>query len=289
MVKQIAIIGVGLIGGSLARALRAAGYVDEILGAGRSTKNLELAVELGVIDGFGSVSDVVGSADLVVIGASLGATHAVLEELAPHLNSHAVVTDVGSTKATVVDAARQKLGANFPRFVPGHPIAGTEQSGVGASFAELFVDHKVILTPLDETEPTAVDMVKQMWTAAGASVISMPVDVHDRALAATSHLPHLLAFNLVDTLVRGEDGEDIFALAAGGFRDFSRIASSNPGMWADIAIANRDALLAVSREFESRFNELLVALENGDRAQLERIFEHAKAVRDRCVVPESKA
>ena len=289
MVKQIAIIGVGLIGGSLARALRAAGYVDEILGAGRSTKNLELAVELGVIDGFGSVSDVVGSADLVVIGASLGATHAVLEELAPHLNSHAVVTDVGSTKATVVDAARQKLGANFPRFVPGHPIAGTEQSGVGASFAELFVDHKVILTPLDETEPTAVDMVKQMWTAAGASVISMPVDVHDRALAATSHLPHLLAFNLVDTLVRGEDGEDIFALAAGGFRDFSRIASSNPGMWADIAIANRDALLAISREFESRFNELLVALENGDRAQLERIFEHAKAVRDRCVVPESKA
>ena len=289
MVKQIAIIGVGLIGGSLARALRAAGYVDEILGAGRSTKNLELAVELGVIDGFGSVSDVVGSADLVVIGASLGATHAVLEELAPHLNSHAVVTDVGSTKATVVDAARQKLGANFPRFVPGHPIAGTEQSGVGASFAELFVDHKVILTPLDETEPTAVDMVKQMWTAAGASVITMPVDVHDRALAATSHLPHLLAFNLVDTLVRGEDGEDIFALAAGGFRDFSRIASSNPGMWADIAIANRDALLAVSREFESRFNELLVALENGDRAQLERIFEHAKAVRDRCVVPESKA
>ncbi|MEQ8659671.1 MAG: prephenate dehydrogenase/arogenate dehydrogenase family protein, partial [Gammaproteobacteria bacterium] len=217
----------------------------------------------------------------------LGATRGVLEAIAPALAPGAIVTDVGSTKASVVAAARATLGEHLPDFVPGHPIAGTEQSGAAAAFAALYDAHRVVLTPLPETRAQALERVRAMWRAAGATVIEMDVATHDAVLAKTSHLPHLLAYNLVDALAGGDDAAAVFDFAAGGFRDFTRIASSNPAMWADIAIANRDALLAACADYTTRFTTLVAALEAGDRAALERAFARAKRARDACIVPES--
>lgn len=288
MIARLAVIGVGLIGGSLARALRQAGEVGEIVGAGRGVPNLEQAVALGIIDRYTTdARAAVDGADMVLIGATLGATPAILDAIAPALGSATVITDVGSTKASVVAAARTALGAHFSRFVPGHPIAGTEHSGAAASFAELFAGHKVILTPVAETAPAALAQVRAMWELAGAQVVEMAVERHDEVLAATSHLPHLLAFNLVETLATRGDADSIFEFAAGGFRDFTRIASSNPEMWRDIALANAPALREVCQQYLARFERLLRALDSGDGATLEASFRRAKAARDRCVVPES--
>ena len=289
MIARLAVIGVGLIGGSLARALRKAGVVGEIIGVGRGVANLEQAVALGIIDRYttDAVAGVAG-ADLVVIGATLGATPAILEAVAPALGPHTIVTDVGSTKASVVTAASAALGAHFSRFVPGHPIAGTEHSGAAASFAELFVQHKVILTPVAETAPTALATVRAMWEHAGARVVEMSVERHDKVLAATSHLPHLLAFNLVETLATGADADSIFEFAAGGFRDFTRIASGNPDMWRDIALANSTSLREVCARYMTRLELLLDALDRGDGDYLEASFRRAKEARDRCAVPESQ-
>lgn len=288
MIERLAIIGVGLIGGSLALALRRAGVVGEIVGAGRGVANLERARERGIIDRFTTdPAAAVARADTVVLGVTLGATADVMAAIAPALAPGAVVTDVGSTKASVVASARATLGAHLPHFVPGHPIAGTERSGADAAFAELYDAHKVVLTPLAETRPEALERVRAMWNAAGATVVEMAVDAHDAALAKTSHLPHLLAYNLVDTLAAAADADDVFAFAAGGFRDFTRIASSSPSMWADIAIANREALLAASAAYAERFATLLAALEAGDRDALETAFTRAKTARDACIVPES--
>jgi prephenate dehydrogenase len=287
MIKRLTVIGVGLIGGSLAMALRQAGAVGEIVGAGRNAANLRVAEERGIIDSY--TTDIVAAvdrADMVVIAVSLGATAAVLEGVSHALADTAVVTDVGSSKRGVVNAARAALGSRFPRFVPGHPIAGTEHSGAGAAFADLFVGHKVVLTALDETDRSALESVRAMWRASGAEPVEMDVDAHDRALAATSHLPHLLAYNLVDTLARRDDAGRIFDFAAGGFRDFTRIASSNPQMWTEIALANRDELLAAARDYSARFEILMQALEGGDAATLRRVFQSAKQTRDACIVPE---
>ena len=279
------IIGVGLIGGSLARALREAQAVGEIVGLGRSRVNLDRALELGIID---EIADdparaVVG-ADLVVIGATLGATGAILEALSQALGADTVLTDVGSTKSSVIVLARKILGERFENFVPGHPIAGTEHSGADASSAGLFRDHKVILTPLSQTRAAAVQAVTRMWEKTGATVVNMDVADHDRVLAATSHLPHLLAYALVDTLASSTDADEIFSYAAGGFHDFTRIASSNPEMWRDIALANREALLRICDLFAQRFDALKLAIEAGDAEALEQIFTSAKAARDRSVV-----
>jgi prephenate dehydrogenase len=290
MISKLVVIGVGLIGGSLACALRKAGQVGEVVGVGRGLANLEQAVALGVIDSYSQdPAQAVVDADMVVIGATLGSTAAILADIAPVLKATSIVTDVGSTKASVVAAARAALGPAISRFVPGHPIAGTEHSGAQAAFAELYVGHRVILTPIAETDHEALACVHKMWECAGARVTHMAVEDHDRVLAATSHLPHLLAFTLVDMLAAANDADDIFAFAAGGFRDFTRIASSNPEMWRDIALANRDALLEICGAYSARLDRLMQALRDGDGAMLEQSFKRAKQARDRCVVPEANA
>ena len=290
MIDKLVVIGVGLIGGSLACALRKARWVREIVGVGRGLANLEAALELGVIDSYSQdAARAVADADMVVIGATLGSTAEILETIAPALGAATVVTDVGSTKADVIVAARATLGVHFPRFVPGHPIAGTEMSGAAAAFAELYVDHRVILTPLVDTDANALARVQAMWEATGAQVSRMAVEDHDRVLAATSHLPHMLAFTLVDMLATASDADDIFAFAAGGFRDFTRIASSSPEMWRDIALTNREALLTMCENFSVRLDHLMQALRDGDGATLERSFQRAKEARDRCLVPEANA
>jgi prephenate dehydrogenase len=261
MISKLVVIGVGLIGGSLACALRKAGQVGEVVGVGRGLANLEQAVALGVIDSYSQdPAQAVVDADMVVIGATLGSTAAILADISA-----------------------------ISRFVPGHPIAGTEHSGAQAAFAELYVGHRVILTPIAETDDEALARVHKMWECAGARVTHMAVEDHDRVLAATSHLPHMLAFTLVDMLAAANDADDIFAFAAGGFRDFTRIASSNPEMWRDIALANRDALLEICGAYSARLDRLMQALRDGDGAMLEQSFKRAKQARDRCVVPEANA
>jgi len=288
MIERLAIIGVGLIGGSLGLALRAAGQVREVVGAGRGRANLERARALGIVDRFTtSAALAVADADMVVVAATLGNTAQVLRDIAPALAAHAIVTDVGSTKRAVVDQARAALGAHFARFVPGHPIAGTEHSGAQAAFATLYRQHRVILTPLPETDPAALARVHAMWAATGATLTQMDVDEHDRVLAATSHLPHLLAFALVDMLAAAPDARDIFAFAAGGFRDFTRIASSNSEMWRDIALANRDPLLAITGQYQRALDDLVNALTARDGARIEAVFRRAKQARDACALPEA--
>ena len=289
MIKRLCVIGVGLIGGSLARALRAAGFVDEVIGCGRSAENLERALALDVIDAYAlDPAAAVEGADVVVVASALAASAEIFTVIAPAIRADCVVTDVGSAKSQIVAAARRAFGDKFPRFVPGHPIAGTEKSGVDASFDSLFDDHRVILTPVEETAVDALAAVADMWRATGARVVEMDVARHDAVLAATSHLPHMLAYALVDCLASVDDADEIFANAAGGFRDFSRIASSNPAMWCEIALDNRAELLRMLDRFSTTFNALREALSRQDREALIDMFNRAKATRDRIVLPDVK-
>lgn len=284
MIRRLCVIGVGLIGGSLARALREANAVAEVVGCGRGDTNLERAVELGVIDEFTfDPAGAVDGADVVVVATTLGATPHIFEAIAPALSPDTVVTDVGSAKRRVLEAARTAFGGKFPNFVAGHPIAGTEKSGVEASFASLFRDHRVILTPAAETAPAALAKIAAMWKLTGASVVEMDAVHHDDVLAATSHLPHMLAYTLVECLAKMDRSQQIFDFAAGGFRDFSRIASSNPAMWSDIALDNREALLGMLDRFSATYDELRCALEASDYSALLALFERAKAARDRAM------
>lgn len=281
MIKQLTIIGVGLIGGSLARALRQAGVVETVVGGGRGEANLRRAQELGVIDRYElDLAKAAAGADVVVVGVPLGAMRRVFEAIAPVLKPDAIITDVGSAKGTVVADARAALGPR-PSFVPGHPIAGTEKSGVEASFAELYQRRKVILTPLAETDPAATALVRELWEVAGARVVEMSVEHHDEILAATSHLPHVLAYGLVDTLSHWDSSREIFQFAAGGFRDFTRIASSDPTMWRDICVANRGALVEALERYLQDLAQLLELVRAGDGAGLEAVFRNAKQARDR--------
>jgi len=283
-IGRLAVIGVGLIGGSLARALRAAGEVGEIVGCGRGRENLEHAVELGVIDRYThDIGEAVADADLVFLAVPLGAMREAFAAIAKTLPVDAVITDGGSAKGSVVTDCRTVAPELLARFVPGHPIAGTERNGVGASFAELYQGRRVILTPLEANEPAAVARVRRMWEACGAEVSEMSVQHHDEVLAATSHLPHMLAFGLVDMLARLKENDEVFRYAAGGFRDFTRIASSNPVMWRDICIANRAALGPMLAGFAEEMNELAARIEAADGEALLAIFERAKAARDRYV------
>ena len=236
---------------------------------------------MGVIDRYESdIASAVDGADVVLLGVPVGAMEAVLSELKPHLGTDTILTDVGSTKGSVVEAVRSVFGDMPATFIPGHPIAGTEKSGVEASFAELYQNRKVILTPNGLSEAAALEKVRWMWQQAGAEVIDMSVEHHDEVLAATSHLPHMLAFTLVDTLARLEDHDDIFRYAAGGFRDFTRIASSNPQMWHDICLNNRDALLKMINRFSEELAVLASAIEKGDSEAVLKTFERAKSARD---------
>jgi prephenate dehydrogenase len=276
--RRLTLIGVGLIGGSLARAVR--GACREIVGCGRNPEHLRRAVDLGVIDRYTTdAAEAVSGADMVVVAVPLLSMPAVFLAMRDALTPEAVVTDAGSAKGFVITAARSALGSALPRFVPGHPIAGTEKSGVEASFAELFRDHRVVLTPLPETTPEALTRVRALWDLTGAKVVEMDARHHDTVLAATSHLPHMLAYALVDGLARMEEAE-VFRYAAGGFRDFTRIAGSDPVMWRDICLANREALLSVLGRFGQHLDHLTGLIVNGDGASLEALFTRVRETRN---------
>lgn len=279
--NRVAIIGVGLIGGSLARALRANHMARHIVGCGRKLEHLELARELGVVDSITTDPAVaVDGADMVLVAVPVGAMHAVLSAIRRALGANAIVTDAGSTKVSVINAARDALGDAMHQFVPGHPVAGTEQSGVAASFSELFQNRRVILTPTEQTNVQATECVRQMWQAVGAQVCEMAAEHHDEVLAATSHLPHLLAYTLVDSLARMQKRREIFEYAAGGFADFTRIASSSPEMWTDIVCANEPALLAVLDEYMQDLQGLRSAISDKNRDEIGKRFQRAKDARD---------
>lgn len=284
MIERLCIIGVGLIGGSLARALKAAGYCGEIVGVGRNQANLETAVSLGVIDRFElDAGKAVAGADMVVVAVPLGAIAGVFETIKDTLEPAAVLTDTGSAKGSVIEDAERVFGGCPPNFVPGHPIAGTENSGVEASFAELYRDRQVILTPHETTDANVTAQVRTMWEAAGARVVEMDSIHHDVVLAATSHLPHMLAFTLVDSLARLDDSDEVFEFAAGGFRDFTRIASSDPVMWRDICLANGDAVQLLLDHYMNDLQALNTAIKQQDGDKLLAIFQSAKTVRDRYI------
>jgi len=284
VIERLCIIGTGLIGGSLARALRAADYCREVVGCSRNPEHLQQAVELGVIDRYETdPARAVEGADMVLVAVPLGAMEPVFRMLRGHLPAGAAITDVGSAKASVIEAARRGFGELPAAFVPGHPIAGTEQSGVAASFPELFRDRRVILTPVEQTSAEATARVRAMWEAAGAVVDEMDPAHHDTVLAATSHLPHVLAFALVDSLTRLGESDEIFRYAAGGFRDFTRIASSDPVMWRDICLANGDAILQMIDRFSGDLQQLADAVRQHDGETLQTVFASAKQTRDRYV------
>ena len=282
MIRRLCIIGTGLIGGSLARDLRRLGAVDEIVGSSRRVANLERAVELGIIDRFETdAARAVAGADMVVVAVPLGAITAVFERVRDTVGHDAAITDVGSAKSSVVAAARSVLGPRLPQFVPAHPIAGTEHSGVEASVQRLFEGRRVIVTPAAETDARALVRVSEMWKAVGAEVIEMDIAHHDEVLAATSHLPHMLAYTLVDVLGGMKERAEIFRYSAGGLRDFTRIASSDPQMWHDICLANRDAMVEALDRFGSELDQLTDAIRRGDGEFVRLVFTRARSIRDR--------
>ena len=281
MIKQLTIIGVGLIGGSLARALKRADVVDEVVGAGRDMQHLQQALMLGVVDRIETdLALAVQGADIVVVATPVGAVETVFRSIARSLSPDTILTDVGSTKVSVIAAAQAVFGQLPKNFVPGHPIAGTEKSGVEASFAELFEGRRIILTPTENSAPQAITRVRTMWEQTGAEVVETGAEHHDDVLAATSHLPHLLAFSLVDTLAKLDDKQEVFEYAAGGFRDFTRIASSDPEVWHDICLHNRSALLKMLECFETDLDKLRQAIADNDGDYLLQVFTHAKVTRD---------
>ena len=280
MIEKLCIVGIGLIGGSLARALRFNGYVREVIGYGRSVGSLQQAVELGVIDRAEvSLPDAVRAADMIVLAVPVGNMPEILDTLGPVLPDDAVVTDVGSVKGSVIAAARNALGSRFAHFVPGHPLAGTEQSGVAASLPDLFQRRRVILTPEPDTGTDAQARVRAMWEATGAEVATLTAADHDRLLAVSSHLPHMLAYCLVDMVVRHDDHRSILENSAGGFSDTTRIAASDPVMWRDICLANRDALVVALRQYHDDLGALVKAVEKGDGKWLCDTFTRAKHAR----------
>jgi prephenate dehydrogenase len=279
IVDTLAIVGTGLIGGSFALALKQAGAVREVLGVGRNPARLTVARELGLIDRAVDWAQA-GQADCILLALPVGETGAVLQQLAPRLKPGAIVTDAGSTKANVVAAARTALGERFADFVPGHPIAGSEQSGPGAARADLYQGRKVVLTPQADTRASALATVRALWEATGAQVETLDADLHDRVFAAVSHLPHLAAFALVDELAQRADGDTFFRFAASGFRDFTRIAGSSPEMWRDIALANREAVLAELDAYLAALQALRQTVASEDADALLAIFSRARAARE---------
>ncbi len=281
MIDHLTIIGVGLIGSSLSLALKQAGFVRRVTGCGRTEASLQKGQELGVLDDYSlSISSAVAGADVVVLAVPLGAMRPTMQQMADALDADTVVTDVGSAKASVVEDARVTLGEHINNFVPGHPIAGTERSGVEAGFATLYHNRKTILTPEADTDPQAIDIITKMWQATGADVESMTVEHHDHVLAATSHLPHMLAFSLVSHLSKMSDQDEIFGYAAGGFRDFTRIAASDPVMWRDICLANGDALLSLIEGYKLELDHVSQAIRDNSPDALFELFRDAKHTRE---------
>lgn len=279
--KKIVIFGVGLIGGSVALALKKTGSHAEIVGVGRSQHSLQAALDLGVIDtATSNVAAAVADADIIIIAAPVAQTSSILHAIKPHLAASTVITDAGSTKGDVLQCAQEILGKQFTQFVGGHPIAGAEKSGVSAAMADLYINKNVVLTPTPETDPQATQRVKALWQQCGASVSEMTAATHDSIFAAVSHLPHLLAFALVDDIASRPNAEQLFSFAASGFRDFTRIAGSHPEMWRDISLANKTALLDELSAYQAELATLRQLLENEDGAGLQALFERASIARN---------
>jgi prephenate dehydrogenase len=279
---RIAVIGVGLIGGSFALALKRAGACEEVVGVGRDQANLRVALERGVIDrSEPDPAHAVKGADLVLIATPVAQIALTFARIAASVEQQALVMDAGSTKQDVVAAARAYLGQRIAQFVPAHPIAGAEHSGAAAAQADLFEGKRVVLAPLAENQGDLVRRAEEAWTACGARVFRMSAVEHDAVFAAVSHLPHLLAYALVNELSERGNADQLFGYAAGGFRDFTRIASSHPEMWRDICAANRVALLAEIDRYGDKLSELRELIKRGDANALERIFSDARAARNR--------
>jgi prephenate dehydrogenase len=281
VINKLVIFGVGLIGGSLALALREANYCKEIVGCGRNAAQLQKAIDLGVIDSYSlDPQAAVQGADVVLLSVPMGAMQAILEQIKDALPANCILTDAGSTKGSVVDQVNAVMGLDYTQFVPGHPVAGREKSGVEAAVVDLYEGRRVILTPDQHTNPCAVEVVAAMWEVTGALVEQMPVEMHDQVLAATSHLPHVLAFSLVDTLLNMPQQEDILRYAAGGFRDFTRIASSDPVMWRDICLYNKTAILDMIQALQSNLTEFAGLIDEQNGEALYQRMTKAKQARD---------
>jgi prephenate dehydrogenase len=280
--NKLVIIGVGLIGGSFALALRKARMVKFIVGVGRNKENMQRALNLGIIDRIADdPASAMQDADFVMLAMPVGQTTHIMAKIAPHLEAKTILTDVGSTKQDVIAAAQSYLTDNLRNFVPGHPIAGAEMSGVDAAQADLFRDKHLILTPLAETTDHAINQVVKCWQGCGAQISQMHADEHDKVLAATSHLPHILAFALMNYLRNSSEKEpdNLLRFAGSGFRDFTRIASSSPEMWRDICLANREALLTQIDAYKNVLTSLQKDLANGDALALEKTFSEAREIR----------
>jgi prephenate dehydrogenase len=279
MLDKLVIIGVGLIGGSVALAARRSGLVHHIVGVGRNGEALDEAIRLGVIDNAAPVADAVKDADLVLLAIPVGSMPGVMASITPHLPEHAIVTDAGSTKGDVVAAARANMGAKISQFIPAHPIAGAEKSGVQAARVDLFDKKKVVLTPLPENDADKIQQTETFWRGCGAQVTSMTPATHDRIFAAVSHLPHVLAYALVEEIANRPNADELFGFAAGGFRDFSRIAGSSPEMWRDICLANREAMLQEMDAYIARLQAIRALIETENGQQLADVFSHAREAR----------
>ena len=280
--ERVAVIGVGLIGGSFALALKKANACGTVVGVGRNDANLQVALQRGAIDEIAaSATDAARNADLVLVAVPVLQMFSVFSAIAGVIRKDAVVTDAGSTKQDVVATARRALGDALGRFVPAHPIAGAEHSGAAAAQPGLFEGKKVVITPLAETAPDALERAEAAWRACGARLFRMSPAEHDEVFAAVSHLPHLLAYALVSDIAGRGNSAQLFGYAAGGFRDFTRIASSHPEMWRDICVANKDALLAEVDRYAAQLAALRPLIERGDGRALEQLFIKARAARER--------
>ena len=284
VVRKFVVIGLGLIGGSLAAALKAKNHRTEVVGVVRRKETATIALESGLVDrAVLSLSDIaaeLGEGDIIFIAVPTLAVDKVFAEIHQYVSPNVTITDGASVKGSVLRSIESVYGCVPPQFVPGHPIAGSEKSGVTAADKDLYVDHRVILTPVQATDDCHLQRVTAMWELAGAEVLTMPVEEHDAVLAATSHLPHAIAYSLVDTLANDSENENIFRYAAGGFKDFTRIASSDPRMWHDIMQANRDSVLDAIDLFQANLAQLRSAIEEGDGHYLLDTFTRAKTARD---------
>lgn len=279
LVGVLAVVGVGLIGGSFAAAMRHGGVVGSVLGAGRQPQTLNKAKRLGLIDEAVTLEEAAARADLILLSIPVGATEAVLTRMAPHFRPETVVTDAGSTKADVVLAARTALGSRISQFIPGHPIAGAEATGPEAARKDLYQDCTVVLTPLPENRDSDRLRLQKAWEACGARVVSMQPDAHDAALASVSHMPHFLASVFMGQVAASADSDQRMALAGTGFRDFTRIAAGSPEMWRDIFLANRQAVLEELAQFRAALDQAEKSLQDGDAQGLHDFLERAALAR----------
>lgn len=278
--NKIVLIGVGLIGGSFALSLKKAQAVSHIVGLDRHLSYLETAKRLGIIDSFtDDMASAVGDADLIVIATPVAQTGKVLSAIYPYLQANTIVTDAGSTKADVVLAARNSLAEKISQFVPAHPIAGREKNGPEAAIDDLYVGKKVVITRLAENADQSVELVSQAWRLCGALIHHLSPKEHDQVFASVSHLPHLLAYALVDDIAAKPHADRLFQYAASGFRDFTRIAGSSPEMWRDISLANRDAILEELDSYSLKLKQLRASLEASDSLALESIYSRAQTAR----------